>query len=113
MQYTIDAKGKKIGRLASETAKILLGKNDTDFRRDLEAGNLIHIINSSELYIDPKKMAEKTYSSYSGYPGGLKKKSLEKVLEKKGVAEVLRLAIYGMLPANKLRSRLMKNIKIS
>lgn len=113
MEYTIDAQNKKIGRLASEIASILMGKNTPDFEKHKEAGNKVTVINASKLSINPKKLEEKEYERYSGYPGGLKFENLAKVIEKKGYGEVIRYAVHGMLPANKLRPRLMKNLIIS
>lgn len=112
MEYKIDAQNKKIGRLASEIAMILMGKNTPDFEKHKIAGNTVEVFNASKMSIDVKKLREKEYETYSGYPGGLKFTSLEKMLEKKGHGEVIRNAVHGMLPANKLRDRLMKNLII-
>ncbi len=113
MEHTIDAKGKKLGRVATEVASFLMGKDTPDFSRNSARNVKVNVVNASGLDINPKKKEEKTYKSFSGYPGGLKTSTMEKVIEKKGYAEVLRKAVYGMLPGNKLRAQMMKNLKIS
>ncbi len=113
MEYKIDAENKKIGRISSEIATILMGKNTPDFEKHKIAGNTVVVSNASKLSIDPKKLEEKEYERYSGYPGGLKFDTLSKLIEKKGYGEVLRNAVHGMLPANKLRAKLMKNLIIN
>ncbi len=113
MEYKIDAQNKKIGRISSEIASLLMGKNTPDFEKHKVAGNTVIISNASKLSIDDKKLEEKGYERYSGYPGGLKIDSLARLIEKKGYGEVIRNAVYGMLPANKLRPRLMKNLIIN
>ena len=110
--FEIDAAGKPLGRLATEVATILMGKNTPEFERHLSSGHKVTVINASQLAISPKKMEEKIYTRYSGYPGGLKKENMSQVLDKKGVEEVLRRAVYGMLPGNKLRKIMMKNLEI-
>lgn len=112
MEHTIDAKGKSLGRVASEAAVFLMGKNVPTYRRDRVSGNKILITNADSLNILPKKGLEKEYERYSGYPGGLTKETLTRLRERKGIEEIIKLAIYGMLPGNKLRAEIMKNIKI-
>ncbi len=113
MEYQIDAKNKKIGRIASEIAMILMGKNSPNFEKNKVAGNTVTVINASKLEISDKKMEEKEYEKYSGYPGGLKFEKLKRVIEKKGHEEVIRNAVHGMLPANRLRAKLMKCITVN
>lgn len=110
--YTIDAKNKKLGRVASEAAVALMGKHKPDFRRHKLSGVIVNIKNASKLAITEKKQLEKIYKTYSGYPGGLKHKPLKDVITKKGVGEALRIAIRGMLPTNTLRPRMLKNLII-
>lgn len=112
MEYQIDAQGKKLGRIASEAASVLMGKNRTDFVRNAIPNIKVKINNSSKISITNKKMSEKVYKAYSGYPGGLKERSMKKVVTDKGMSEALRIAIKGMLPKNKLRDRMMKNLII-
>ena len=88
-------------------------RNTPDFEKHKVADNTVVVDNASKLSISDKKKEEKEYERYSGYPGGLKIDSLAKLIEKKGYGEVIRNAVYGMLPANKLRARLMKNLIIN
>lgn len=110
--HTIDAKGKKPGRLATEIAVLLMGKNRTDFAKNRIPEIEVEVTSASEMYFDPKKLKDKFYKSYSGYPGGLKETSMNKLIEKHGAKEVLRIAVSGMLPKNKLRARMLKNLTI-
>ena len=110
---TIDAKGRGIGRVASEAAISLMGKDAPSFERHMITGGKVVIVNAGKMKIDPRKLETKKYEKYSGYPGGLRYETLAFVLENKGIGEVLRLAIYGMLPDNKLRAQIMKNITVT
>jgi large subunit ribosomal protein L13 len=112
MNYTVDAKEKTLGRTASHVAKLLMGKDSASFERNEVARNKVLLTNVSKIKISESKLKNKEYLSYSGYPGGLKKSKMEKVVEKKGYSEIFRKAVYGMLPANKLRDRVMKNLTI-
>src|SRR3989344_1604037 len=88
MKYTIDAKEKRLGRVASQAAIILMGKNRTDFARNANPDDTsVEIINASKINLHPKKLSQKTYAKYSGYPGGLKLLTLENVLQKKSTAK--------------------------
>ncbi|MDP2651102.1 MAG: 50S ribosomal protein L13 [bacterium] len=110
--YKLDATDKKLGRLATEVAVLLMGKNRTDFARNKLPDVEVEVENASKLSIGAKKFAEKVYYRHSGYPGGLKSETLGKVIETKGAKEALRRAVSGMLPKNKLRARMLKNLKI-
>lgn len=112
MEYKIDAQGKKLGRIASQAASILMGKNRTDFVRNAIPDVKVAIENASKISVTNKKMESKIYKSYSGYPGGLKERSMKKVVSDKGMKEALKIAVKGMLPRNKLRDRMMKNLII-
>ncbi len=112
MEYQIDAKNKKIGRVASEAAKILMGKNRADFARNRFPAVKVKIIHASAADVTNKKMISTEYKSHSGYPGGLKTRSMKKVISYKGFKEVFRKAVYGMLPTNKLRAKMIKNLMI-
>ncbi len=85
MQYKIDAKGKKLGRIASDVAALLMGKNDPNFQRNQVANVKIEIENVSEMDIDTKKLDNKEYQRYSGYPGGRKVRKMKEVIEKKRI----------------------------
>jgi len=113
MNYEIDAQNKKLGRLASEVASILMGKNRADFVRNAIPDVKVKITNAGKIFTTNKKMSNKIYKNYSGYPGGLKERTMKKVVSDKGMKEVLRIAVRGMLPKNKLRDRMMKNLIIS
>lgn len=110
--HIIDAKGRVPGRVATEIAVILMGKDRTDFARNRIPDVLVEVVSSSEMNLSAKKLREKMYSSHSGYPGALKRETQGHVVETKGPQEVLRRAVYGMLPKNKLRALMMKNLKI-
>lgn len=101
-----------MGRIASEAASVLMGKNRADFVRNAIPEVKVEISNAAKISVTNKKMEQKTYKSYSGYPGGLKEHSMKKVVSDKGMKEALRIAVKGMLPKNKLRDRMMKNLVI-
>ena len=113
MKYTIDATNKKLGRVSSEIAILLMGKNSVDFARNVIPNIEVTITNASKINIDTNKKETAAYKWYSGYPGGLRDEKLKDALAKKGYGEVLRRTVYGMLPSNKLRSRMIKNLTIS
>lgn len=113
MEYTIDAENQKLGRVATQIATLLIGKNQRDFARNTKPTNKVKVVNASKVIITEKKKKEETNTRYSGYPGGLKKPKLEETISKKGAKEVVRLAVSGMLPKNKLRDRMLVNLKIT
>lgn len=113
MKYTLDAQNKRIGRIATEAAVFLMGKNLPTFQRNNIPEVTVEIKNSSKLSIDPVKRATKTYSRYSGYPGGLRQPTMTQVIAKKGYREILKEAVSGMLPKNKLRTKMLKNLIIT
>jgi large subunit ribosomal protein L13 len=110
---TIDAKGKKLGRVASQAASLLIGKDSTDFRRNVVPKTEVIIVNAGGLDLNEKKLDQKKYKRYSGYPGGLKEEVMRHKLARRGIAEIVKQTVYGMLPKNKLRSRMIKNLKVS
>ncbi len=112
MKYTLDAQDKKVGRIASEAAKILLGKDQPTFARNTLSENTVEIINASKVNLSEKKVAAKAYKFFSGFAGGLREEGMARTIEKKGIGEVFRIAIYGMLPKNKLRSKMIQNVTI-
>ena len=109
----IDAQNKKLGRVATLIASMLMGKDRTDFVKNAIPDVRVVVINTSKLDITAKKKAQTTYTTYSGYPGGIKTKNMKKVESDKGLKEALRIAVKGMLPKNKLRDRMMKNLIIT
>ncbi len=113
MKYIIDAENKKIGRIATEAAVFLMGKNTPGFARNVAPQVTVEIKNASKASIHEKKRLQNTYSRYSGYPGGLKQPTMEQVIAKHGYRELFKEAVKGMLPKNKLRAKMMNNLKIS
>ena len=111
--YEIDAQNKRLGRLASEAAIILMGKNRADFVRNAIPEVKVKIRNAGKIFVTNKKKNDTIYKNYSGYPGGLRERTMKKIISDKGMKEVLRIAIRGMLPKNKLRDRMMKNLIIT
>lgn len=108
----IDAKDKVLGRLASEIARYLMGKDDPSFQRhNIDASSEVYVFNSDNIKFSGNKFEKKVYFRHSGYPGGLKSTNLEKMMEKDS-REVLKKAINGMLPKNKLRPKMLKKLKI-
>ena len=108
----LDASGKKLGRLASEIAILLQGKKRADYAPN-KVGDVEVIVNNvNQLEISEAKKNTKTYDSYSGYPGGRKIQTMETVIARKGVAEVLIKAVRGMLPKNKLQKLRLQNLII-
>lgn len=113
MKYTIDAKDRTVGRVATEAAVLLMGKNLKEFKRNVVSDVKVEIKNTSKANIDEKKLLQKTYSRYSGYPGGLRKPTMSQVVAKKGYGEIFREAVSGMLPKNKLRSKMLANLTVT
>jgi large subunit ribosomal protein L13 len=109
--HIIDARNKVLGRLASEIATLLSGKHKIEFQPNLDLGDFVIVKNVEKIKIPRKKIEQKKYYRYSGYPGGLKEITLKKLFEK-NPGEVLRKAVLGMLPKNKLRKKRIKRLKI-
>lgn len=110
---TINAADKSLGRLASEIAVILRGKDKTDFAPNKTGGVVVMVENIDKMKITGKKLEQKTYFRHLGRPGHYKTPTMQEVIDKKGKQEVLRRAVKGMLPPNKLRPVSLKNLKIS
>lgn len=109
--YLIDVKGKTLGKVATKIADILRGKNKPFFSPHVDCGDYIVVINASQIKLTGNKQTEKKYIRHSQYPGGLKTETVEEVLEK-APTKVLEKAVYGMLPKNKLRSDIIKKMKV-
>ncbi len=109
--YVVDATGKTLGRLASEIAKILMGKHKPTYTPHVDGGDFVVVVNAEKVFVTGKKLDKKVYYWHTGYPGGLKQTTLRELLQKKP-EEVIRLAVRGMLPKNKLRDRRMKRLKV-
>jgi large subunit ribosomal protein L13 len=109
--FVADAEGKVLGRFASEVAKILRGKHKPIYTPHVDTGDHVVIINAEKIKVTGNKLEDKIYTRYSGYPGGLKKTPLERVLETRPTY-VLEHAIKGMLPRNKLGRKMLKKVRI-
>lgn len=109
--HTIDAAGEKLGRVASEVAKLLRGKHKPTFNPREDRGDFVEVENISQIEVSGKKLKQKSYYRHTGYPGGIKEERLKELMEK-DPGEVLRRAVKGMLPDNKLREDQMKRLKI-
>lgn len=106
----IDAEGKILGRLASQIAIILRGKNKPDFAPNVDSGDIVEVSNVDKIKVSGKKLEQKIYYHFSGYPGGIKGTSLRDKLSS-NPKFVLRHAVYLMLANNKLRDRIIKKLK--
>ena len=113
MEKIIDAKGKKMGRVATEIAMALMGKDQANFEPNKVADVKVIVNNASKTDIDPKKLDDKKYAKFSGFPGGLRFEKMSRVIEKKGYEEVYKAAVKGMLPANRLRKLMLQNLTIN
>jgi large subunit ribosomal protein L13 len=109
--YLVDAKDKVLGRMATQIATQLRGKQKPIFTPHMDAGDFIVVINADKLVLTGKKWDDKIYYRHSGYIGGLKQISARKLLEKKP-EDILRFAVKGMLPKNSLGRRQLKKLKI-
>ena len=110
--HTIDAAGKRLGKIATEAATVLMGKDQATFAKHIIEDVRVEIQNVSKMDIPEKKKGE-IYQSYSGYPGGRKTETLEHLGERLGYAEVVRRTVRGMLPKNTHQDRLMKQLIVS
>lgn len=110
--HTIDATDRTLGRVASEAAHALLGKRSVNYAQNLALPMKVIIENADKLHLPARRTAGKIYSRYTGYPGGFRETTMAEVIEKKGIAEVLRITVDGMIPRNKLRAPRMKNLII-
>jgi len=108
----LDATDKAVGRVASEAAKILIGKHKPTFERHIDRGDFVVINNAGKVKFTGRKLAQKDYYRHTQYPGGLRTTSMKKVFEA-DPTEVMRRAIYSMLPKNKLRRDMLKRLTIN
>ncbi len=112
-EYTIDAKGKRLGVVASEAASVLLGKRSAAVTKHTVADVQVYIINAGLLDIPERKRHQFEYRTYSGYPGGLKKEKREHLITRRGYVEIVRRTVAGMLPKNRLHKLRLHNLHIS
>ncbi len=113
MKYTIDAQHKKIGRVASEAATLLMGKNLPTYARNNAPQVSVVIVNCAKASIDSKKKDDKKYVTFTGFRGGINTETLSDLIARKGVSEAFERAVYRMLPSNSLRNKMMKNLTIT
>lgn len=109
--WLVNAEGKVLGRLATEVAVLLRGKNKPQFASFCDTGDFVVVINAEKITVTGKKAEGKVYFRHSQYPGGLKSETLGDLLQKKP-EEVIRRAVWGMIPKNKLGRRVIKKLKI-
>lgn len=109
--YLIDAKGKTLGRLASEVAKILRGKHKPEYSPHVDVGDFVIVINAKEVKVTGRKMEKKLYHRHSGHPGHLKTFTLRWMLEHRP-ERVIELAVWGMMPRNRLSRRQIRKLKV-
>lgn len=109
--YVVDASGMVLGRLASQVASVLRGKNKPTYTPNVDTGDFVIIINCDKVVLTGKKLEQKLYKSFSGYPGGLKETTYDKLMEKKPEFAVFK-AVKGMLPHNALGREMIKKLKV-
>jgi large subunit ribosomal protein L13 len=109
--HVIDASGKVLGRLATQAASLLMGKHKPIFSRNLDTGDFVVIINAEKVRVTGNKAKQKLYYRHSGYPGGLKSISLERMMQT-NPTRVIEQAVKGMLPHNRLGAGMMKKLKV-
>jgi large subunit ribosomal protein L13 len=109
--YIVDADGQTLGRLASNIAKVLKGKHKAEYTPHLNTGDFIVVVNAERVHVTGNKRTQKTYERYSGYPGGLRSRTLEEQLARRP-EEPLREAVRGMLQHNTLGGEMLKRLKV-
>jgi large subunit ribosomal protein L13 len=109
--FLIDAKGKILGRMASEIARRLKGKHKPEYTAHVDTGDCIVVINASEVQISGRKSKDKLYYRHSGYPGGFKEESFESLVARRP-DRLIELAVKGMLPKNPLGRAMLRKLKV-
>ena len=109
--YVVDAEGKTLGRLATKLAALLMGKTKPTFTKHVDAGDFVIVVNAEKIAVTGQKLDQKLYHRHSGYPGGLRTRTLREQLERRPT-EVLRKAVKGMLPRNRLARQQINKLKI-
>lgn len=109
--HKIDAEGKAVGRIATDIAIKLRGKNKPEFQPHLDCGDIVEVANIDKLKFTGKKLEQKTYYKYSGFPGGMKEKKMGD-LNKTNPADILKRAVRDMLPPVKFRNDMLKRLII-
>ena len=109
--HVVDAQGQVVGRLASRISRILTGKNKTDFTPHVETGDGVIVINAAEVVVTGNKMKDKLYTSFSGYPSGLRTRTFERVM-KEDPTFAIKHAVKGMLPKSRLGKRMITHLLV-
>ena len=109
--YVVDAEGQTLGRLATRIADTLRGKNKATYTPHTDTGDFVIVVNAEKIHVTGQKLDQKLYYNHSGYPGGLRTRSLRTQLERRPT-EVLRKAVKGMLPRNRLARQQITKLKI-
>jgi large subunit ribosomal protein L13 len=109
--YVVDAEGKTLGRLATQIAETLRGKRKPEYTPHVDTGDFVVVVNAEKIVTTGKKRDEKLYHRHSGYPGGLRTRTLNDMLERRPT-EVIRLAVKGMLPRNRLSRAQLTKLKV-
>src|SRR5882724_6455263 len=109
--YLVDAEGQTLGRLATQIATVLRGKGKPQYTAHVDTGDFVVVVNAEKIAVTGKKLDDKMYYRHSGYPGGLKTRTLREQLDRRPT-EVLRKAVKGMLPRNKLARQQITKLKI-
>ncbi len=109
--YVVDAQDQVLGRLASNVAKVIRGKNKPTFTPNADTGDFVVVVNADKVKVTGKRGLLKNYTHYSGYPGGLKTRSFEELMAKKPEF-IIETAVKGMLPKNRLGRKLIKKLKV-
>ena len=109
--YVVNAEGKVLGRLCTGLARILRGKNKPTYTPYLDTGDFVIVVNAGKVTLTGKKLKDKIYYHHTGYPGGIKQTSAEKLLAKKPT-EIIRIAVKGMLPKNSLGRQMLRKLKV-
>jgi large subunit ribosomal protein L13 len=109
--YVIDARGKILGRMATEIAKVLRGKHKPIFTPNYDAGDFVIVVNAREIKLTGAKLEQKIYYRHTEYPGGIKERTAAQMLQEKP-EELVMLAVKGMLPKNRLSRRLVTKLKV-
>ena len=107
----VDARGKTLGRLATQVADALRGKRKPEYTPHIDVGDFVVVVNAEKVAVTGKKLQEKRYFRHSGYPGGLRSRTLAEMLERRP-EEVVRLAVRGMLPRNRLGRAQLRKLKV-
>jgi large subunit ribosomal protein L13 len=109
--YVVDAEGQTLGRLATQIADMLRGKRKPEYTPHVDTGDFIVVVNAEKIRVTGNKLEQKTYWRHSGYPGGIKSRTLAEMLERRP-EEVIRKAVKGMLPRNRLARQQLTKLKV-